>query len=111
MSNAVLEEVLEETKALPPEGQQQLLKLLSSSTILVALGIRGLRLILEKLEALTPDERQHLLEALRAMSRPPEITQKEKVVHSVRGKYAGLSVSSDDFAAQKQEEIRREDHP
>ncbi|HEX6183112.1 MAG TPA: hypothetical protein VFZ44_04305 [Pyrinomonadaceae bacterium] len=58
--------------------------------------------IIEEVRALTPDEQQQLREMLEREARAAELRR-------IRGKYAGVNVSSETFAAEKDEEIARED--
>ena len=58
--------------------------------------------IIEEVRALNPDEQQQLREMLEREARTAELRR-------IRGKYAHIATSSDDFARQKQEEIELED--
>ena len=58
--------------------------------------------IIEEVRALSPDEQQQLREVLEREARTAELRR-------IQGKYAGTGVSSEKFAAEKAEEIARED--
>jgi hypothetical protein len=58
--------------------------------------------IIEEFHALPPDEQQQFREMLERESRTAELRR-------IQSKYAGVNVSSENFAAQKAEEIARED--
>lgn len=58
--------------------------------------------IIEEVRALSPDEQQQLRELLEREARTAELRR-------IQGKYAGTNVSSESFAAEKTEEIARED--
>jgi len=58
--------------------------------------------IIEEVRALNPDEQQQLRELLEREARTAELRR-------IRGKYAHIPTSSDEFARQKQEEIELED--
>ena len=60
--------------------------------------------IIEEVRALTPDEQQQLRELLEREARTAELRR-------IQGKYAGANFSSETFAAEKAEEIAREDRP
>lgn len=61
-----------------------------------------LETIMEEVKSLTAEERQRLLEAL-------EQEQHDELVHSVRGKYAHLGVSTEEVLRSKAEEIELEE--
>jgi hypothetical protein len=58
--------------------------------------------IIEEVRALTPDEQQQLREMLEREARTAELRR-------IQGKYAGTGAGSEGFAAEKAEEIARED--
>ena len=58
--------------------------------------------IIEEVRALNPDEQQQLREMLEREARTAELRR-------IQSKYAGANVSSETFAAEKDEEIARED--
>ena len=58
--------------------------------------------IIEEVRALTPDEQQQLREMLEREARTAELRR-------IRGKYAHVRISSDEFAQLKQEETKLED--
>ena len=60
--------------------------------------------IIEEVRTLTPDEQQQLREMLDREARTAELRR-------IQGKYAGLKVSSEAFAAEKAKEIELEDRP
>lgn len=62
--------------------------------------------IVEEFRALEPEEQSRLLEMLEREKRSSERTA---LARSIRGKYAHVRTSSEDFIAQKREETRRED--
>jgi hypothetical protein len=62
--------------------------------------------IVEEFRNLEPEEQGQLLEILEREKRSSE---RAALARSVRGKYAHVRTSSEDFIAQKREETRRED--
>lgn len=65
--------------------------------------------IFEEVRQLPPDEQRRLREMLDYEHRSAEREMRAAVSRAIRGKYAHLGVSSDDFAARKAEEIALED--
>jgi len=65
--------------------------------------------IMEEVRALTPDEQRQLRELLERETNHSERSRRAALSRAVRGKYAHLGVSSDNFAACKAEEIALED--
>ena len=65
--------------------------------------------ILEKVRALPPEAKQQLRELLNN-DVTDEQTRKAVLIHSMKGKYANLLSSVDEFCAGKNEEIALEDH-
>ena len=65
--------------------------------------------ILEEFRALPPEEQRQLVEMIERETHGSEQSKRAALSRSIRGKYAHLGVSSDDFAAQKAEEIALED--
>ncbi len=112
MPSAVVEELLEEAKALPPDEQRQLRGLLSDENlkgILHFLLIAGLVYLIKKTNDPPPDERRRLDDSLVLLALEMGVRGRAESVRSLRGKYAYLQMSSDEFAAQKADEIRLED--
>ncbi|MCA1594783.1 MAG: hypothetical protein LC754_19575 [Acidobacteria bacterium] len=112
MSTVSLEEVLEEVKALPSDSRQQLYEVLENqelSQILWEVFALTVIALLEKENSLIPGEQKKIRDALGHGALDSVLVGKASLVRAVRGKYAHLSVSSDAFAAQKQEEIELED--
>ena len=60
----------------------------------------------EEFRALEPEEQRQLLEMLEREKRSSE---RAALARSIRGKYAHVQTSSEDFIALKREETRRED--
>ena len=60
--------------------------------------------IIEEVRTLTPDEQQQLREMLDREARTAELRR-------IQGKYAGLNIGSEAFAAGKAKEIELEDRP
>ena len=58
--------------------------------------------IIEEVRALNPDEQQQLREMLEREARTAELRR-------IQGKYDDVNISSETFAAEKAEEIARED--
>jgi hypothetical protein len=112
MSSAVVEELLEEAKALPPDEQRQLRDLLSDENlkgILQFLLVAGLVYLIKKTNDPPPEERRRLDDLLVLLAIEMGVMSRAEFVHSLRGKYAHLQIGSEEFAAQKREEIRLED--
>lgn len=72
--------------------------------------------IIEEVRHLSPDEQRQLREMLDREERPSagdeyqtERSRRIALSRTIRGKYAHLGTSSDDFAARKAEEIEIED--
>lgn len=114
--SAVLEEIIEEVRALPPDEQGQLREVLNNNELLGWLFMAAAFGIISKVKALDPAERQQLLDVLNHErnrivhgSLSPEQRRRADIIRSIRGKYAHLPTSSDDFAARKAEEIALED--
>ncbi len=110
--SAILE-IVEEVHSLPPDNQDQLREALNNDEFLgMLLGllvVAGITDILSKMNALDVDEREQLRKMLGEESRTAEQSRRLALSRSIRGKYAHLNISSDDFAAQKAEEIALED--
>ncbi len=66
--------------------------------------------IIEEVQKLPPDEKRQLRELLNDETRDSEQARRIALSRTIRGKYEHLNISSDDFAAQKAEEIALEDH-
>lgn len=72
--------------------------------------------IIEEVRQLSPDEQERLREMLNRKqhlfasdTHTDEQARRADLIRSIRGKYAHLQTSSDDFAARKAEEIELED--
>jgi hypothetical protein len=65
--------------------------------------------IIEEVRALPPEEQQQLREMLERETYISEQARRAALARSIRGKYAHVQTSSEDFIAQKREETRRED--
>ncbi len=118
--SAVLEEIIEEVHALPSDERGQLREVLNNDEVLNRLlGVllaAGIMHILSKMNTLDADQRHELRERLNheqpllaADPHEAERARRAALSRTIRGKYAYLGTSSDDFAARKQEEIALED--
>ena len=65
--------------------------------------------IIEEVRALAPEEKRRLREALDAEANAGAPTERDKLAIQIRGKYADLLSSSEDFARRKAVEITMED--
>lgn len=65
--------------------------------------------VLEEVKSLTLEERRQLLERLEQEDQSTEQAERNKLAGSIRGKYAGILSSSENFATRKAEEIALED--
>ena len=65
----------------------------------------SLQEILQSLETLSENEQEILFDVLRQKRNDKE---KVSIINSLRGKYAQVTTSSDEFSQSKQEEIQRE---
>ena len=65
--------------------------------------------IIEKLGLLSEAEQQKLAEAIEQQKQMKAETERRAFIRSLRGKYAFVPTSSEDFARRKQEEIEIED--
>jgi hypothetical protein len=65
--------------------------------------------IIEEVRALPPDEQRQLRLTLEREAQSTEQAERNRIASSIRGKYAHVLSSSDDFAARKAEEIELED--
>lgn len=65
--------------------------------------------IIEEVKTLTPEEQQQLRELLNGQPDSGEQAERDRLASSIRGKYAGILTSSDEFAARKAEELALED--
>lgn len=70
---------------------------------------RALERLIAEVKRLSPDEQKVLREALDEEASAVERERRRAISRQVRGKYAHLGASSDEFAARKREEIERED--
>ena len=64
--------------------------------------------IIEELKALTPDEKRELREILNEEAQSAESAEREKLIKGIRGKYANVLSSGEDFARRKAEEVELE---
>lgn len=106
--SATLEEVIEEAKALPPEQQEGYRQFLA--VVFAFAFSRAAAETIKKTLSLPPDDVRRLRDTLDVMTwetLSPDARQ--RLASSIRGKYAHLPISSDDFAARKAEEIALED--
>jgi hypothetical protein len=67
--------------------------------------------VIEDAKSLTPEEQHKLREALDEERRSTEQAKRDKLASSIRGKYADVLSSSEEFAARKAEESVLEDRP
>lgn len=67
--------------------------------------------VIEDAKSLTPEEQHQLREALDEEKHSAEQAERDRLASSIRGKYANVLSSSEEFAARKAEEIALEDHP
>lgn len=107
MSSAAFEEILEEAKVLPPEflpprEQQQV------SGALGFLFAAGLVHLILKINNPPPDEQRRLNGLLTRLAVELGVMSRADFLREIQGKYAHLQVSSEEFAAQKQQEIELE---
>ena len=72
-------------------------------------GAKPIDRIIDEVKTLSAGEKRQLREALDQALRADEQADRHALVHSVRGKYAHLGLSSEDFAANKANEIELED--
>jgi hypothetical protein len=108
MPNTTLEEVIEEVKELPPEQQVALREFVEFMIIAFVVG-KGME-IMEKTLTLMPDDVRRLRDFLNeATFSLAGSERRARMVRSVRGKYAHVRTSSEDFITLKREETRRED--
>ena len=66
--------------------------------------------VIEEAKSLTPEEQRQLREALDTQAHSVEQAERDRLASSIRGKYANMLTSSEEFAARKAEEIALEDH-
>jgi hypothetical protein len=64
--------------------------------------------IIEEVKALSPEEQSQLREMLNAEANATKQPERARLVKSIRGKYAHVQTSSEDFIRRKQEEIELE---
>ena len=103
-----VEEVVEQVKTLPPEEQEKIRDVISQLVTLFIAGAAAA--IMKNAVNLTPDEMRRLDFALnKVLWETADVETRRGLVHSIRGKYAHLPISSNDFAARKAEEIALED--
>ncbi len=65
--------------------------------------------LIEKIKLLSEAEQQKLAEAIEQQQQMKAETERKAFIRSLRGKYAFVPTSSEDFARRKQEEIELED--
>jgi hypothetical protein len=65
--------------------------------------------LIDEVRALSSDEMRKLREVLDETLRVDEQAHRRELIQSVKGKYAHLGLSSDEFAASKAAEIELED--
>lgn len=70
---------------------------------------RTLEEIIKEAQALSPDEQRQLREALEKEPHSTEQSERDRLATAIRGKYADVLTSSEEFAARKAEEIALED--
>jgi hypothetical protein len=70
---------------------------------------KTLKEIIEDVKALSPDEQRQLREVLEKESRSAEQAERDRLASTIRGKYADVLTSSEEFAARKAEEVALED--
>ena len=66
--------------------------------------------IIEEVQGLSIEERRQLMEFLSKEMHSPEQEHRDRLATSIRGKYANVLGSSDEFARRKAEEIALEEH-
>ena len=64
--------------------------------------------IMQEVRTLSPEELRELREMIDREARSQEQVRREEALRRIRGKYAHLPTSSEDFAARKREEIEIE---
>lgn len=73
------------------------------------MSIPVLEEIIEQLELLSEAEQQKLAEAIKQQRQMKAEVERKAFIRSLRGKYAFVPTSSEDFGRRKQEEIELED--
>lgn len=115
--SAILEEALEEIRALPPEEKRLLEDRASGLGTFVVLVVLYAFLRKEGVEIHNLETLLSLMEKLADEYKEgggtpaPRSSRRAALSRSIRGKYAHVRTSSDDFAQLKREEIRLEDRP
>ena len=115
--SAMLEEAIEEVRALPPEAQRQLREradglggLIVVAIIYALLRKEGISLSASDLiEALSLLEKVDVSRPLGRNAALLPVSGRAALSGRIRGKYAHIRTGGDEFAQLKQEEIRRED--
>jgi hypothetical protein len=64
--------------------------------------------IMQEVRLLSPEELRELREMIDREARSQEQVEREQTLRRIRGKYAHLATSSEEFAARKREEIEIE---
>src|SRR2546423_11049751 len=114
MSSAVVEEILEEAKALSPDEQRQLQEVLSMEEVWK--GIAGLLLVfgllhvLEKRNVLSHEKRHRFYDLLNRAAVDSGLVDRASVERAVRGTYAHLRISGEELAAHNPERLKPEAH-
>lgn len=65
--------------------------------------------LIEEAKSLTPEEQRQLRAALDKETQSAEQAERNRLASGIRGKYANILSSSEEFAARKAEEIELED--
>lgn len=108
MPSATLEEVIEEIQGLTSEQKEQLREFVNF--MIFAFTVSKAMEIMEKTLTLMPDDVRRLRDFLNETTfRLAGSEGRAQMVRSIRGKYAHVRTSSEDFIALKREETRRED--
>lgn len=105
--SATLDKIIEEVRALSPEEQEQLRDMLNAMSQMMLM--EAVVELLTQLRRLKPEEIQRMRDFMNRQ--PPISEQTRRAIRSraIRGKYAHISTSSDEFIALKREETRLED--
>lgn len=108
MPNATLEELIEDVQGLTPEQKEQLREFVNF--VIIAFTVGKAMEIMEKTLTLLPDDMRRLRDFLNETTFSLAGAEgRARMVRGVRGKYAHVRTSSEDFIAQKREETKRED--
>lgn len=108
MPNATLEEVIEEIQGLTPEQKEQVREFVNF--MIFAFTVGKAMEIMEKTLTLMPDDMRRLRDFLNGATFNLAGSEgRARMARGIRGKYAHVRTSSEDYIALKREEIRRED--